>query len=224
LGIDAGLECLVATSDGAVAPPRFDKHLQGRLQVLQRRLAKKQLGSRNRKKAKHKVAQLHEHIAERRRDWHYKLAHWLCDRADSIAVENLDYRTTARGMLGKDMLDASHGEFRSVLAWVCRKRGKHFRRVDARGTSQTCPNCRATVAKSLAQRWHHCSECGHQAHRDVAAGQEIANRALEAVEGVSTQGRWGKEMACQVGLPGAKSLGQGRGAGMLSREAGKPAP
>jgi len=39
----------------------------------------------------------------------------------------------------------------------------------------------------------------------------------------STQGLWGRETACQVGLSGVYDLDKWRGAGMPNREVGKPA-
>jgi putative transposase len=48
-----------------------------------------------------------------------------------------------------------------------------------RGTSQTCPECGATVAKPLSEREHICPECGYRTHRDHAAAQVVLNRGIE---------------------------------------------
>ncbi|HEY9766909.1 MAG TPA: zinc ribbon domain-containing protein [Coleofasciculaceae cyanobacterium] len=55
---------------------------------------------------------------------------------------------------------------------MARKRDVFVGRVDHRGTSQTCPNCRATVRKDLSVRISKCDECGYVVDRDIASGQE----------------------------------------------------
>ncbi|WP_414581442.1 RNA-guided endonuclease InsQ/TnpB family protein [Scytonema sp. PCC 10023] len=95
-------------------------------------------------------------IKNTRKDFHFKVAHTLCVAGDMVFMEDLDYRTSAKGMLGKHMLDAGFGQFRTIVKYVCWKRGKFFGEVDARGTSQECPECGVEVRKDLSIRVHHC--------------------------------------------------------------------
>ena len=60
--------------------------------MLQRRLASKNKGSNNYEKARKKVEKQHNHIAFKRKDYHLKLAHKVCDMADSIFLEDIDLR------------------------------------------------------------------------------------------------------------------------------------
>ena len=117
-----------------------------------------------------------------------------------VFMEDLDYRTSAKGLFGKHMLDAAFGQFRSIVKYVCWKRGKFFGEVDARGTSQECPECNGEVKKDLSVRIHDCLRCGYQTDRDVAAGQNIRNRGIKLI---STVGQTGTETACADDLPGA---------------------
>jgi putative transposase len=200
IGVDTGLEKFLATSDGVlVKPPKFFKHLQSRLKVLQRRLSRKQKRSRNYQKQSLKVARLHHQIDNTRKDFHYKQAHTLCDAGDMIFMEDLDYRTSAKGMFGKHMLDAAFGQFRTIVKYVCWKRDKFFSEVDARGTSQECPQCGGEVKKDLSVRVHNCPHCNYTTDRDIAAGQNIRNRGIKLI---STLGHSGMETACADGLPG----------------------
>ncbi|NEO74609.1 zinc ribbon domain-containing protein, partial [Moorena sp. SIO3H5] len=65
---------------------------------------------------------------------------------------------------------------------TCFKRGVYFQKVDARKTSQICPNCLTqTGKKELSQRTHICSACGYTTDRDIAAAQVVAIRGLTAV-------------------------------------------
>nr|WP_315862637.1 transposase [Euhalothece natronophila] len=106
IGVDIGLEKFLATSDGVlVKPPKFFKEMQRKLKLLQRRLSRKQRRSKNYEKQRIKVARMHHKVSNTRKDFHYKQAHALCDGGDMIFMEDLDYRITAKGMLGKEMLD-----------------------------------------------------------------------------------------------------------------------
>jgi putative transposase len=202
IGVDIGLEKFLATSDGVlVRPPKFLKKRQSELKLLQRRLSRKKKRSKNYEKQRIKVARLHHQIDNTRKDFHYKQAHGLCDAADMVFMEDLDYRTSAKGMLGKHMLDAAFGQFRTVVKYVCWKRGKFFGEVDARETSQKCPECGGDVKKDLSVRVHNCPHCGYTTDRDVAAGQNIRNRGIKLI---STVGQTGMETACAAALPGAE--------------------
>jgi putative transposase len=202
-GIDLGLDKFAATSDGElIERPWFLSTVQRELKLLQRRLKHKQKGSNNRHKLTRKIARLHQRIADTRKDWHFKLAHKLCDDAGMLFVEDIDFRTWAKGMLGKHTLDAGFGQFISILEWVCWKRGVYFAKVNKDYTSQVCPQCDThTGKKELKDRVHICPECGYMTHRDVAAAQVIRNRG---VENLSAVGRIVdiKEIACGDDLTG----------------------
>lgn len=183
LGVDIGLESFLATSDSElVARPKFFNSLHRKLELLQRRLKHKKLGSNNRRKLNSKIARQHLQISDTRKDFHWKLAHHLCDRAGAIFVEDIDFRAWAKGVFGKHTLDASFGQFFNILSYVCWKRGVFFAKVSKDYTSQICPECGAlTGKKELSVREHGCLECGYKTHRDVAAAQVIRNRGILAV-------------------------------------------
>lgn len=180
VGIDLGLDKFAATSDGTwIERPRFVKTLHRKLKLLERRLKHKKKGSNNRHKLTRKIARLHQRIADTRKDWHFKLAHKLCNDAGMVFVEDIDFRVWAKGMLGKQTLDAGFGQFVSILQWVCWKRGVYFDEVNKNYTSQVCPSCDThTGKKDLSDRIHSCPHCGYITHRDVAAAQIIRNRGL----------------------------------------------
>jgi putative transposase len=202
IGIDIGLEKFLATSDGVlVKPPKFFKVLQSELKLLQRRLSRKKKRSKNYEKQRIKVARLHHQIDNTRKDFHFQQAHTLCKAGDMVFMEDLDYRTSAKGLFGKHMLDAAFGQFRNILKYVCWKRGKFFGEVDARGTSQECPECGGEVKKDLSVRVHFCPSCNYTTDRDVASGQVIRNRGINLI---STAGLAGKETACADDLPGVE--------------------
>jgi len=200
VGIDLGLDKFVATSEGLVVDrPRFLSSLHRKLKLLQRRLKRKKKDSNNRHKLNRKIARLHQRISDTRKDWHFKLAHKLCDDAGMIFVEDIDFRVWAKGVFGKHTLDAGFGQFINILQWVCWKRGVYFAKVDKDYTSQVCPQCDAhTGKKELSVRIHSCPECGYTVHRDVAAAQIVRNRGISGVGRILDN----KENACGDGLTG----------------------
>ncbi|WAN69111.1 MULTISPECIES: transposase [Moorena] len=87
IGVDVGLIDFLATSDNLTIPrPRFFIDLQRELKLLQRRASRKKKRSKNYEKAQIKVARLHHKIGNTRKDFHLKVAHQLCDQADSIVL------------------------------------------------------------------------------------------------------------------------------------------
>ncbi|MEH2238652.1 transposase [Nostoc sp.] len=91
----------VATSNGmSVKRPKFFVDLQRQLKSLQQRVSRKKIGSNNWRRATAKVAKLHEHIANTRKDFHWKVAHQLCDQAKTIFVDNLNLVGLSKQCLG----------------------------------------------------------------------------------------------------------------------------
>ncbi|NET43672.1 transposase [Okeania sp. SIO2B3] len=185
LGIDAGIESFVATSTGKlIKSPKFlllstavGANGHSPLQLLQRRLKKKKKESSNWLKLQNKIARLHEKIADARRDWHFKLAHQLCDLTDNIFVEDINFKSWSRGIVRKQSLDSGIGQFiNEILPYICWERGKYYAKVDKNYTSQECPKCGQIEKKKLSvcvafrrNRKHNCSHCNYQENRDVAA-------------------------------------------------------
>ena len=183
IGIDVGLLSFVATSNGLTLPrPKFFVDLQRQLKLLQQKVSRKKLGSNNWRKAQQKVAKLHEHISNTRKNYHWQLAHFLCQSAKTIFVEDLNCKALAAGVLAKHCLDAAWSQFFTILKQCCFKRGVFFMEVDSKKTSQICPNCGVeTGKKDLSERVHKCNSCGYQTDRDIASAQVVLNRGLAAV-------------------------------------------
>ena len=183
LGVDIGLNSMVAASNGLLVKcPRFFVNAERKLKLLQQRVSRKRKGSNNWHKSQTKVAKLHEYVANCRKDWHRKLAHQLCEGVGMIFVEDLNLVGLSHGMLGKHCLDAGFGQFFNILEQTCFKRGVYFQKVDARKTSQICPNCQHQTNKQpCSVVFHKCDNCGYTTDRDIAASQVVLIRGLAAV-------------------------------------------
>ncbi|NEO78446.1 transposase [Moorena sp. SIO4G3] len=182
VGIDVGLEKFLTTSDGeAVSIPKFYRKAQDKLAQAQKVMSRRVKGTKNWKKAKHKVALLHLHLTRCRKEFHYQVAHWLCNKYDLIAHEDLNIKGLARTKLAKSIHDAAWGAFLEILQAVAVKRGLLVEEVNPRGTSIECFNCGSRVEKSLSERVHCCSSCQVKIDRDWNSGINILNRGLMAV-------------------------------------------
>jgi transposase len=100
IGVDLGLHVLAALSDGTtVANPRWLRQAERRLRRAQRTLSRRRKGSANWHKAKRKVARLHAHVADARRDLHHQLSTRLIRENQAVYLENLDVAALGRSNL-----------------------------------------------------------------------------------------------------------------------------
>ena len=180
VGVDFGLNSLVALSDGTlIEAPRSYRGAEERLGRAQRRLSRKKRGSRNREKARRRLASACERVANRRRDFAYKTARSIVNRYERVYVEDLNVQGMMRNRrLSKSLGDAGWGLLRNALTYMAERSEGVTAFVNPRGTSQTCSGCGAYVEKSLSVRVHRCPGCGLTIDRDVNAALNVLKRGL----------------------------------------------
>lgn len=183
VGIDVGLKEFFTDSNGrTVANPRILRKHQRKLAREQRRLARKMPRSRNRDKQRIRVARIHEHIGNIRRDFLQKLTSQLIDENQVIAVEHLQVKNMLRNHhLARAISDASWSEFFRLLGYKAAWRGASVLQVDTfYPSSQTCSCCghRHPITKDLSVREWTCPACGTHHDRDENAAKNILARAL----------------------------------------------
>ncbi len=189
MGLDAGCAHLFTTHEGHKEDhPRFLKKGLVRLKAAQQDLSRKKKGSSNRRKARAKVVRLHEKIAAKRQDYLHKSALSLVRSHSFIAVEKLSLQgMTRKGKgrrkrgLNRSMMEASIGQFYTILKSKAEEAGTIFVRVAPRGTSQNCSRCGNKVEKTLADRVHDCPFCGLVLDRDHNAALNILFLGLARV-------------------------------------------
>jgi putative transposase len=190
IGIDVGLENFANLSNGEqVANPRLFRKSEKNLAKVQRKLAKlKSLPRRDPGKiiAKRSVTRAYRKVKNQRLDFAHKLSHKLVTQYSLIAVENLNIKGLASGMLAKSVNDAAWSLFLNLLEYKAENAGSLVVKVDPRYTSQTCPDCGNIRKKELSERWHSC-DCGSSMHRDVAAALVILSRGLATVRNQSVE-------------------------------------
>jgi 4-aminobutyrate aminotransferase/(S)-3-amino-2-methylpropionate transaminase len=88
IGLDLGIKSMVITSDGhTYGNPKFFAKDEKKLARAQRQHAKKKKGSKNREKARRKVARLHARIQDRRRDYQHKLSTHIIRENQAVCQE-----------------------------------------------------------------------------------------------------------------------------------------
>jgi putative transposase len=178
VGIDVGLTTFAVLSDGTeIENPRYYRNAQVRLRRCQRKVARRKKGSNRRRKAVMLLQRAHVHVRNQRADFHHKKSREIVNRFGVIAVEDLNVKGLAGGMLAKSVHDAGWSMFLSFISYKAADAGRDFRTVEARGTSQTCL-CGQRVPKTLADRWHDCPACGLSAGRDHVSSKVILQRAV----------------------------------------------
>lgn len=177
VGIDVGLLSFATLSDGTeIDNPRFFRAAQAKLRKAQRKVARRKKGSNRRRKAVVLLAKAHNHVRRQRADFHHKITRWLVNNHQVIAVEDLNIKGLASGMIAKSVNDAGWRYFLNMIAYKAEDAGRQFVKVDPRGTSQTC-TCGNRTPKTLSRRWHKCDVCGLSANRDHVSAQVILQRA-----------------------------------------------
>ena len=186
IGVDVGLESFLTTSDGEkVSNPRHFRESENKLGKAQRILSRRKKGSRQYKRQREHVAKIHEHIANQRRDFHYKTAHWLFSQGEEVAVEDLKIKNMVKNhYLSKSISDAGWGHFRLILQSKAANAGLTLTKVNPKHTSQKCSGCDLIVTKSLSVRTHDCPHCGLVVDRDHNAAINIKKAAVALRGGV----------------------------------------
>src|SRR5258706_2469357 len=178
VGVDLGISTFAALSDGGFIPSLKAARLADRrLRVAQRVLARRSKASRGHHKARVQVARCQAATAQKRANYLHQASARLVRDYDIIVVENLNVFGLARGVLAKEVHDASWARFISMLRYKAACAGTRLIEVDPYGTSQECSGCFIKVPKQLAERKHECPHCGLQMDRDLNAARNILNRA-----------------------------------------------
>jgi putative transposase len=193
VGLDLGLREFATLSTGEkFAPPQYYRKAQKKRRRLARHLSRKRLGSRNREKARLRLARLDEHIANQRRDFHHKISRRLVEENQFIGLEDLNVRgMLTNHHLAKSIGDAGWSAFVTMLGY---KGGWYGCRVEKISrwypSSKTCSVCGTQMeAMSLKVRMWQCPVCGTVHDRDVNAATNILSQSTVGAAGSNAWGQ-----------------------------------
>ena len=186
LGLDFSMHGLYKDSDGnEPAYPRYYRQAEERLKREQRKLSLMQKGSKNRSKQRIKVANLHEKVANQRKDFLHKQSRQIANAYDCVCIENLDMKVMSQSLnFGKSVADDGWGMFVTFLKYKLEETGKRLVKVNKFfASSQICNVCgyKNTATKNLSIRAWDCPECGTHHDRDINAAINIRNEGMRLV-------------------------------------------
>ena len=138
---------------------------------------------KNYQRQKHKVAKLHEHIANCAKDFNHKLGIELVRNYDFIAMENLNVSGLIKNhKLAYSIADVRWSQLVNFIKYKCLWYGKDFKQIDRFYASSKICSCCGTyhkdIVNSLSVREWTCPDCGTHHDRDVNAAKNILNQAL----------------------------------------------
>lgn len=194
VGFDLGLIDLLIGSDGTrYTRPKYDYAFKDKLAEEQKKLSKMRTKleraklnldeCRNYQKQKHKVAKLHEHIANCAKDFNHKLSIELVRNYDFIAMEDLNVEGMKKNSkLAYSVSDVRWSQLLKFIRYKCQWYGKEFRQVGRFfASSKICSECgtyHKDIVNSLKVRGWTCPNCDTHHDRDINAAKNILIKAL----------------------------------------------
>ena len=177
IGIDLGLTDLAICSDGEKFPilQSLRKNLS-KLKKEQRKLSKMSRGSNNYNIQKMKIAKLHQHIANQRKDYLHKVSYKLTNENQVICLEDLNVKGMMKNHhLALSVADVGWSMFINMLEYKAESKGRTIVKIDRWfPSSQICSCCGCVSGKKpLHIRQWICPECGEIHDRDINAAKNI---------------------------------------------------
>ncbi|NVM30608.1 MAG: IS200/IS605 family element transposase accessory protein TnpB [Candidatus Helarchaeota archaeon] len=203
--------------------PRFYRNQERKLKRLHELVSRKQQGSKNREKARLRLAKGYEKIQNQKMDWTHKLTHSLSTQFDAIILEDLNIQGMQQfnsGLSKSVTLDFSWYQFISYLRYKLEWQGKHLVLVDRFfPSSKRCSVCgQINNDLQLSERTWTCP-CGATHHRDVNASTNLKTEGLHILhdQGITiindnstTVGTTGSHASGDRVSPALAGSGQGR--------------
>lgn len=194
VGIDMNLTNFFYDSDGKEVPsPKYLGKSEKKLKKVQKKLSRKTERAkkdgrkiyecRNYEEQRIRLARLHKHVANQRRDFVRRLADEEVKTHDYLFAEDLKVRNLVKNhRLAKAISDSGWRMFLDELKWCASKRGKTCILIDPRNTTQTCSACGYVCSGDTritlgVEEWD-CPQCGTHHIRDYNAAVNIKENGL----------------------------------------------
>ena len=217
VGIDLGCKDAITLSTGKkIAKPDFLAEGQRKVKAASKRLRRKRAPNRNKKikasrrwkRERRVVSKLQREVRSQRKNWLHQTTSSIVSSNSLVAGEQLNVKgMTAKAKKGskrkaqktglnRSMLDVGFGTLGQMLQYKLAEAGGFYVESPTRQLkpSQRCAKCWELTPKTLSDRVHVCSHCGHVEDRDINAAQvnliwvrglERASLAVESPSSIS---------------------------------------
>ena len=178
VGVDLGIKNFAVTSDAEVYEnPNFLRKAQSKLKYTHRKYS-----AHKGKRTRHRLAILHEKVANQRKDFLQKVSTMLIRENQSIALENLNVSGMLKNHnLAQSIADAGWTSFVTMLEYKAEWYGVNILKIGRFDpSSKLCSSC-GTINKDLRlkdRKWT-CGNCGTSHDRDINAACNIKSLALK---------------------------------------------
>ena len=167
-------------------PKYYEKSLT-KLASEQRKLSHMVKGSNNYKEQLLRITNLHERIANQRKDYLHKTSRYIANKYDYVFVEDLDLKEISKRKeelkLGIFVSDLAFGTFLNQLKYKLEWLNKKLVKIDKYfPSSQLCSECgyRKTDLLLKTKSWI-CPNCGVKHNRDNNAAVNIKKEGMRMI-------------------------------------------
>ena len=180
VGVDVGCKVLAIASDGTQCKtPGMLKDLERQLKRKQRLLARKAKGSKNRVKARLKVAKAYKRINNVKQDAVHKFTATIAKNHGVVVIEDLDVKAMQESnnkYVRKGVQQSCMSEVHRQLMYKCNSYIKVDRYFPS---SKTCSSCGFHKADLLlGDRTFVCRSCGLTIDRDLNAALNLLHEGI----------------------------------------------
>mgnify|MGYP000190099859 CR=1 FL=1 len=191
IGIDLGVKDFVITSEGEVFNNlHFKKNETNKLKRLQKQLSRKQKGSKNRNKARIKLAKLYKKINDKKQYYLHEVSNTLINENQVICMEDLNVKGMLKNhKLAESIAEMNFGEFKRILEYKARWYNRKIVFIDRfYPSSKTCSCCGFKYKDlKLSDRFWVCPQCNTHHDRDINAAVNILNEGMRLVGSSTTE-------------------------------------
>jgi len=187
IGIDLGIKEFIVTSDNQKFENiKIKRNNEKILIKLNRQLSKKVNGSRNKEKARIKLAKYHEHLNNIKENYLHQVSNQLLNENQIIAMENLNINGMLKNhKLARSIQELSLNHFKSMLIYKAEWFNRYIVEVDQfYPSSKLCNVCGyKNDDLTLKDRKWVCPVCGTNHNRDLNAAINIKKEGLKILIG-----------------------------------------
>jgi putative transposase len=179
VGIDLGIKDFIITSESEIFENiKIKRNNKNKLVKLNRSLSKKQKGSKNKNKARIKLARFHNKLNNKKENYLHHVVNTLLNENQVIVMENLNIKGMMKNHnLAKSIQELSLYRFKEILKYKAEWYGRDIIEIDRWfPSSKLCSNCgnKNNELKLKDREWT-CTSCNTTHDRDVNAAINILN-------------------------------------------------